>query len=291
MSLQRIAKEIVESVEADLQRVGLLYRIFFRCKDSFSVDSKMGLKNYDGQKTFLRDAIGIRVNLYFADDLDILYRYIRIRFSKYFVEVTMDQNSTTEFKPTRINIVFNLTEQQTKEFRDLVKDNRIDSTFEIQLRTVLSEGWHEVDHDMRYKCKTDWEGHEDLSRYFNGILASLETSDFSILNLFDQLAYRHYRAGNWKGMLRSKFRLRIQDKNANEALEALVHKNTDLQKQLFKLDRADFVNRLLKQGFNFPITFTNVVLILNHLFLNREDLKEFQPGDFSIFLKPEQQVT
>ena len=25
----------------------------------------------------------------------------------------------------------------------------IDNTYEIQLRTVLSEGWHEVEHDLR----------------------------------------------------------------------------------------------------------------------------------------------
>nr|WP_255419996.1 MULTISPECIES: hypothetical protein [Parabacteroides] len=27
----------------------------------------------------------------------------------------------------------------------------IDSTFKIQVRTTLSEGWHEIEHNMRYK--------------------------------------------------------------------------------------------------------------------------------------------
>lgn len=45
-----------------------------------------------------------------------------------------------------------------------------DATYEIQFRTTLSEGWHEIDHALRYKCKTDWDKHEDEERAFNGIL-------------------------------------------------------------------------------------------------------------------------
>ncbi|MBK7959276.1 MAG: hypothetical protein IPK03_14995 [Bacteroidetes bacterium] len=33
----------------------------------------------------------------------------------------------------------------------MVNNSLVDSTFEVQLRTILSEGWHEIDHDLRYK--------------------------------------------------------------------------------------------------------------------------------------------
>ena len=46
---------------------------------------------------------------------------------------------------------------------------RIEPTFKIQIRTVFSEGWHEVEHDLRYKCKDDWEGCELYSHTLNGI--------------------------------------------------------------------------------------------------------------------------
>lgn len=283
-NIQRIAKEVTQLIEEDLQRVGLLYRIFYRCKHENSVKKKINTKNYNGENTFLRDSIGIRVNFYFVDDLDIIFKYLLKKLEGYYVEKTVDQISTTEFKPTRVNLVFRLNEHQTKEFRDVVNDKTIDNTFEIQLRTVLSEGWHEVDHDMRYKCNSDWEGHKDLSRYFNGILASLETSDYSILGLFDQLGYRHYQSGNWKGILRTKFRLRIQD-DSNVDVGNMLKLDKELMKNIYKVDREDFVNRLLDLNYNFPITFTNVILVLNHFYWKRADLKKYEPDDFSLFIK------
>lgn len=85
----------------------------------------------------------------------------------------------------------------------------IDDTFELQIRTVFSEGWHEIEHDLRYKCKEDWDDEDELWRTMNGIFATLETCDWSILALFDQLTYKMYMASNWEGMLRNKYRIRF----------------------------------------------------------------------------------
>ncbi|WP_202796549.1 hypothetical protein, partial [Thermophagus xiamenensis] len=63
----------------------------------------------------------------------------------------------------------------------------IDNTFEVQLRTILSEGWHEVDHSLRYKCKDDWKDYPDQERLLNGIYAALETNDSTLKSLFREI--------------------------------------------------------------------------------------------------------
>ena len=91
----------------------------------------------------------------------------------------------------------------------------IDTTFEIQFRTVFFEGWHEIEHDMRYKSLLSdnefWRGSEELSRILNCILANLELSDWSLVQLFEQLSYNHYKNANWELMLKSKFRIHMDD--------------------------------------------------------------------------------
>ena len=65
----------------------------------------------------------------------------------------------------------------------------IDATFEVQLRTISFEGWHEIEHDMRYKSPYgDDFWREDLSRTLNSVLANLELCDWTTLNVFEKLA-------------------------------------------------------------------------------------------------------
>lgn len=65
------------------------------------------------------------------------------------------------FMPTRLNLIFRMDDFCSRELVNVLKDidgidsSLIDCTYEIQLRTVLSEGWHEVEHDLRYKCRTE----------------------------------------------------------------------------------------------------------------------------------------
>ncbi len=193
--IERIAKSVASEIEDEIAKAGIFYRIFFRCKDQKSLSRKLDSKTkegeakYNGTSKFLRDIIGIRVNLYFVDDLNIVTNYIKEKYQSRFLEETIDQNKATEFKPTRINIIYSLQNDYKTEFREVVPDVRIDSAYELQLRTVFSEGWHEVEHDFRYKCSDDWTLYPDLSRTFNGILASLETHEWSTIQMFERLSY------------------------------------------------------------------------------------------------------
>lgn len=72
-------------------------------------------------------------------------------------------------------------------------EDLIDETYEIQIRTILSEGWHEVEHDLRYKCKEEWNNFQEESRLLNGIYATLESSEWAMLTLFEKLSYSQYK--------------------------------------------------------------------------------------------------
>lgn len=76
---------------------------------------------------------------------------------------------------------------------------------------------------MRYKYKLDegfddnrsslWDGQEKDARMMNSIIANLELCDWSIVQIFDNLARDQYIKKNWENAIRSKYRLKItQDK-------------------------------------------------------------------------------
>ncbi len=276
IDLERVAKNLVEEISAEISRAGIMHRIFYRCKSKSSIDLKMKIKGYDGYSTFLRDMIGVRINLYFVDDLPIVSQRMLTRYKK--KDEAVDKISQTEFKPTRINYVFELPEVYKAEFIESVNDTRIDNTFELQLRTVLSEGWHEVEHDLRYKHIDHWDSHDDLGRVLNGILASLETNDWTMLSLLDTLSHRHYKSGNWDAMLRTKLRMRLDSSvHLTSDIENLFQKDRNLAKSIFKLNRNKLLNHLLDSQVKFPLTVNNLVYFLNACYLQCDLINELVP--------------
>ena len=172
-----ICVELENMISRELDAGGLLYRIFSRAKERGSVLKKIQNKidEYIREDKKLQDAIGIRIVLYFADDIDICINILK-RFFR-LLEVVYDRPDTETFRPQRINTVFELPKGMdgiSKEIRDKC---RIDNTIEIQIRTIFSEGWHEVEHDLRYKYKSDWDDEIEMSRDLNGIFAMLEMCD------------------------------------------------------------------------------------------------------------------
>jgi putative GTP pyrophosphokinase len=280
-NLDRVSRQISSNISTELDRVGIFHRIYFRTKTQDSIRLKFAAKDYDATSKKMQDIIGVRVNLYFADDIEIIYPYLKSQF--HFVDETIDKNEETVFKPTRINLIFKIPKIYDSEFVDTVNDKRIDNTFELQIRTILSEGWHEVDHDLRYKCKPDWRNSEDLGRMFNGVLASLEASEWTTIQIFQNLAYRHYKLKSISSMLRSKFRIRIIGENLNEALSDLISKDDGLLKALYKIERTEFLAAFLNKKFIIPVTLSNIIYLCNNQFLKCKEIDSITPE----FLKNE----
>jgi len=279
LGLDRLARDISYRIEDELQRSGIFYRIFTRAKSGESIDKKLVSKDYknssDSKK--MQDLIGIRITVYFDDDLPIIYQAIKKRFD--FIDETIDERSVNKFEPQRVNLIFKMTDEDSKEAIDLAisKYKYIDTTYEVQLRTVLSEGWHEVEHDLRYKCKKDWVDHSDISHIFNGVYASLVTSDWTIMSIFEKLAYSHFKNTNWNAMLRNKFRLRFKESELDYKIVEILDEDKTLSKELFKTDRSFILNKIFNDGIRIPLTLTNLIHIINAYCLHDSRITSMAP--------------
>lgn len=276
-----IEKELQKSVIQIMDRSGLFYRVFSRVKSPSSVEHKFKEhekenKSYSKDKK-MQDVVGSRIALYFKDDVEICRRLIANTYEV--VDLSEDIEDKTNFKPIRLNYVCKLP-QEIKELFTASFFNKyfIDDTFELQIRTVFSEGWHEIEHDLRYKCKEDWSGEDELWRTMNGIFATLETCDWSILALFERLTYKMYKSSNWEAMIRSKFRIRLASEPLSNEIKSIFAEDKQLAKDFLKFDRQCFVQALSTQQLShIPKTMNNIIFIANSLFIHNLKLRDCSP--------------
>lgn len=283
---QLIEEEICQRIQDELDKIGIHYRIFSRSKDEKSILEKIERKAKEGSPyeknvKLIQDIIGIRVVTYFRDDVNLVKTILSRIIT--FKDEEIDNPELTVFKPKRTNIICSFNDSQHKTFAEVQKSSDkdyydvLDSTFELQLRTVLSEGWHEIDHSLRYKCKNDWEGHYDNERLLNGIYASLETNDIALKNLFNELAYKHFKSKNWEGLLRNKFRLRFQLVPLKEQIVNILNEDVEIGKELFKMDRETSLMKLYDIDLSLPVNMNNLVFLLNGLIIKNKKLLAITP--------------
>ncbi len=270
--LEIIEKKLKSKILNELMRTGLLFRLFSRVKEQTSIDEKFSRKTYSDGGPLMQDLIGFRITSYFSDDLKILVELCEKIFEK--VELVYDEPNSEEFKPLRKNMICRLPANESGIFSDLKSTNStynlIDNTFEIQFRTTFSEGWHEVDHLMRYKCKQDWTELNEESRMLNGIYATMETNDQVLKVLFDDISYHHYKSKKWEAMLRNKLRLRFLLQGLDSEISTYLNSHVDVGKNIFKLNRTKIINTYINSTVTFPSTFNNWIWFINYCFLNDE---------------------
>jgi len=270
-------KEITGLISSKLDDVGLMYRLFSRAKSAESVQKKLETDPEYGVSKKLQDLIGIRVVLYFNDDIDTVRDIISKIFDERKNDVSIDENKNEEFKATRYNIVYSLDQSNTNSLNLQGEAIRIDNTFELQIRTIFSEGWHEVEHDLRYKCKSDWHGFDNQSRRLNGVYATLETSEWTMIKIFDELAYSHYKNREWSAMFRQKFRLRFTDDILSEELLA-IFEDKELVKKFFRLDRSKLIMDMSSKGFYYPMKLQNLIFFANTYKIKNQRIAELVPS-------------
>ncbi|MEC0177423.1 hypothetical protein P4H83_21325 [Paenibacillus favisporus] len=276
-----IVKDIEKKIIAELDKMGIFYRIFSRVKSSESTLKKLNEKNYTNDRK-MQDLLGIRIVLYFNDDIDICEKTVSNIFEK--VDEVIDRPNSSTFKPTRTNIVYRLDKTTTENIEYAIYDKYIDNTFELQLRTVFSEGWHEVEHDLRYKCSNEWDSYDDQHRTLNGLVATLETCDWAIMKLFSDLAYLNYKDDNIVPMLRNKFRIRFINTPLDSSLESMLKKDSFLTKEIFRVDREALLKKLSETMISIPLTFNNIVYISNYYFIRNKELNDLMPKTLKDYL-------
>lgn len=300
-----IVNAVRDEVERRIEKMGLFYRVFARGKTINSMAHKLSIKHYGGEKK-VQDIIGVRIVLYFIDDVNVVYSLLKS--SPNFVdesnsEIDIKLLDETEhlsigkladklFMPQRLNLVFRLNEELTNDLAMALHeyDNHhlVDNTYEVQIRTIFSEGWHEVEHDLRYKCKDEdmWNYCKEESRTLNGIYASLETTESSMRSVFDSMAYKNFRKRDWTAMMRNKLCIRFDDNQLSGNLCQLMDKNdAQLGKEVFRFPRAELFPALQKLPGRLPRKMDNLVFLINRLTCHREDVLLLEPEPISELLE------
>lgn len=277
-NFKHIAEQLRREVEGILQRVGILCRVFARGKDARSLQQKLSKEDgkYSIGGKLIQDAIGIRVAVYFSEDVEIVSTLLSKEFIHKEASSTVDLPKNDQFAVTRHNLIFQVPSDYLEDMQREIGISPIDITFEVQLRSILSEGWHEVEHDLRYKSKENWEGQDDLSRALNGIIATIETSEWTMRKIFDDLAYRNYNSRKWPEMLHNRIRMRTTPQLSLELCELF---NTDLEvaKSIFRLDRKKLIFFLSQVRPTLPLTLDNIVYAWNNLSLLDRRITELTP--------------
>ncbi|HDS1699017.1 MULTISPECIES: hypothetical protein [unclassified Pseudomonas] len=273
-----ISTQLQSMIQSHLDQLGLLCRVFSRAKSEHSIQKKIsrtpGKYSADGKK--IQDAFGVRVALYFPDDQPVAMAVLKRHFSYDAESSTIDTPDGSVFTANRCNLVFRLPAQLIDQSVLLESFDVLDQTFEVQIRTILSEGWHEVEHDLRYKCQDDWESYGDLGRALNGIFASLETSDWGMMKVFETLAHRHYKAGEWTQMIRTKFRLRSESELSSEVID-ILRLYPETGKRIFRINRQSFLDTIINYKIEMPITADNIVYLGNYSFVGSPEIHELTP--------------
>ncbi len=270
-------------VEQDLRRIisdrleqcGLYYRCFSRTKTYESMARKFELKDLSEEHK-LQDLIGVRINLYFDDDVDICRDIMAQTFDV--IEWSTSKRSEDEFKPAKLNGVFRLPGYLKSEISPQTWEMCIDDTFEIQIKTMFFEGWHEVEHDMRYKGEELWSHYPGFSRYFNSILATLELCDKSMVTLFEDLGHALYKSGRWTDMIKSHFRLKLGEAQLYPEVEQILNedmvRSDNLAKQIFRTPRPILIGQLLSRTRHVPINVNTIIALLNESVFHDERLTD-----------------
>lgn len=272
--------DLLSIIEEKLKRAGFYYRIAYRVKEVDSLVDKLLYKDYRRQGTEnedkkMQDLIGIRIMLYFTDDVDICRGLLDTLFSEPGVWETTENNEY-EFKAMKVNGIFKLPGYLSKTIVNPMLSDYIDDTFEVQVRTTSFEGWHEIEHDLRYKGSAFGIGNEALARKMNSILATLELCDDSLVKLLEDLGHQHYKEHKWGDMVRCHYRLKFANELIHPAISSVLDEDIDLAKKFFKFDRDKIIRQLWNNTSDkgAELTVNNIIKIVNQIGPDDERLKE-----------------
>ncbi|MDO4160899.1 MAG: GTP pyrophosphokinase [Prevotellaceae bacterium] len=272
-AIKSIASEMEKDFSERMNRAGLMFRLFSRVKTERSIRHKLDFKGgYRSGKKKIQDIIGFRVVVYFQDDVDVLSLLFGCNDV---VKMAVDEFDDSTFRPQRLNITHNIPEKHVDIFRKSLPEDiaqYIDNTYEIQIRTIFSEGWHEVEHDLRYKCKEDWNGYDSFSRTLNGMIATLETAEWSMKSLFHEMAYQNFLHKNYRAMLRNKMRIRLTDNDFSPEVGKFLQDNPETAKKFIDTNRVVFVLSLLSHNMGIDLTYDNVLFLVNRLEIHNAEL-------------------
>ena len=290
--INNVKMSLLNTLVTKLNNAGIYFNSTSRIKSESSLLHKLETGKYSMQEggRKIQDIIGIRINLFYLEDMDICEKILEETFL--LDNWSKTKNEENKFEAQKCNGVFRIPSKYLRNIPASVWNKPFDQTFEVQLRTVLFEGWHEIEHEMRYKYKlgsdskeTDlWTGHEDLSRVMNSIIVNLELCDWSIMQIFNSIHDSQYKEKNWENAIRSKYRLRITQDPLKPELREYLDNNPDIVAQFHTVSKRELVEILLNKKYHKELTPDRVIYLINKEIVHNEyisrllDKEQFVPA-------------
>ena len=290
--INNVKMSLLNTLVTKLNNAGIYFNSTSRIKSESSLLHKLETGKYSMQEggRKIQDIIGIRINLFYLEDMDICEKILEETFL--LDNWSKTKNEENKFEAQKCNGVFRIPSKYLRNIPASVWNKPFDQTFEVQLRTVLFEGWHEIEHEMRYKYKlgsdskeTDlWTGHEDLSRVMNSIIANLELCDWSIMQIFNSIHDSQYKEKNCENAIRSKYRLRITQDPLKPELREYLDNNPDIVAQFHTVSKRELVDILLNKKYHKELTPDRVIYLINKEIVHNEyisrllDKEQFVPA-------------
>ena len=290
--INNVKMSLLNTLVTKLNNAGIYFNSTSRIKSESSLLHKLETGKYSMQEggRKIQDIIGIRINLFYLEDMDICEKILEETFL--LDNWSKTKNEENKFEAQKCNGVFRIPSKYLRNIPASVWNKPFDQTFEVQLRTVLFEGWHEIEHEMRYKYKlgsdskeTDlWTGHEDLSRVMNSIIANLELCDWSIMQILNSIHDSQYKEKNWENAIRSKYRLRITQDPLKPELREYLDNNPDIVAQFHTVSKRELVEILLNKKYHKELTPDRVIYLINKEIVHNEyisrllDKEQFVPA-------------
>mgnify|MGYP000812109404 FL=1 len=290
--INNVKMSLLNTLVTKLNNAGIYFNSTSRIKSESSLLHKLETGKYSMQEggRKIQDIIGIRINLFYLEDMDICEKILEETFL--LDNWSKTKNEENKFEAQKCNGVFRIPSKYLRNIPASVWNKPFDQTFEVQLRTLLFEGWHEIEHEMRYKYKlgsdskeTDlWTGHEDLSRVMNSIIANLELCDWSIMQIFNSIHDSQYKEKNWENAIRSKYRLRITQDPLKPELREYLDNNPDIVAQFHTVSKRELVEILLNKKYHKELTPDRVIYLINKEIVHNEyisrllDKEQFVPA-------------
>lgn len=317
-----LKNNIVDRIKPILEKVGMYYRIFARVKSKESIKRKLSIKGeeYRRRGKKMQDIIGIRIVFYFQEDVDIFYERLKneegydsrgeSNSSKDLNEYSdiigswednPDDNKTKlkrllpfhdkVFMPERLNLIMQMNPLERDCLRSILSNERdnadlIDSTYEIQLRTVLSEGWHEIEHDLRYKTKDEdwWNFCGEESRMLNGIYASLETNEKALSQMIQEITYKNYKNKSWDAMIRFHFCIRMTEEKLPESLCRILDEDERIAKDILHITKKELSIWLWALPNRIPLSTQFILFLINRKRLLKRTISDLESEPIKMIL-------
>lgn len=211
---KRTCNNIVEALNIFLKDNGIEFlTITERVKDFESFFEKIKRKNYADPFSNNEDFCGIRIVLYYLQDLDRVKEIIQTEFNVQQNEDKISKLDLNEFGYRSHHFVVQIKKDwlNTPNYRGLKSIKA-----EIQVRTVLMHAWAEIEHELGYKNKEQVP--DELKRKLFMISAKLEEADGQFQDLRNNID--NYTKSLVSSAIK-KGKFTIQDFNLN-SLQALL---------------------------------------------------------------------